>query len=158
MSAELETWEANGRVCIRKVDRNGNLEPVMVNRGRRIQLTEEERRLNQLRAASEEMDPFANGTLSPVRLVEGSEAAEAILSNPNHVTEDDMRELLSGHHKTFEKRLNEFVSPYILRRMIDMAENDDEVEVSTKRMQAIKDRLKEVSHDVEVVELERPLG
>lgn len=150
---EYETWQANGRIVLRKYNRAGTLEEVMVNTNRRIQLTAAERMMNQDRVVDEKMDPFANGTLSPVRLPESSKAStQAIVSSPNTITEDDMLTALTGHHKTFEKKITEISSPYVLRRMLAMAREDD-MDISIKRVEALETRLREVTTgDVPVVE------
>lgn len=147
---EYETWQANGRIVLRKFNRTGNLEAVLVNSGRRIQLTEQERIMNQDRVADESMDPFANGTLSPVRLPDSSkESAQAIVESPNTIGEEDMVKLLDGHHKTFEKKLGEITSPYVVRRMLAIAQSDD-VDVTLKRVEAIESRLRELTSDTDI--------
>lgn len=153
MEQELESWKANGRIVLQKGNNSGQMVPVMVNRGRTIQLTEQERLLIQDMVASEEQDPFMNGTLSPVRLIEGARSTQAILENPNALADEDVVKLLEGHHKTFEKKVSEITSPYVLQRMIDLIDSD-EVDVSTKRLSAVRERLLTVSGNVPVVEIQ----
>lgn len=154
---EYETWQANGRIVLYKTNRLGSMEAVLVNRGRKIQLTEQERIMNQDRVADEKMDPFANGTLSPVRLPDSSkESAQAIVENPNTISEEEMVRILDGHHKTFEKKLADISSPYVVRRMLAIAQGED-VDITVKRVEAIEARLREltVDTDVPVVEHQR---
>jgi hypothetical protein len=154
---EYETWQANGRIVLYKTNRLGSTDAVLVNRGRRIQLTEQERIMNQDRVADEKQDPFANGTLSPVRLPDSSkESAQAIVDNPNTMSEEDMVKILDGHHKTFEKKLAEISSPYVVRRMLAIAQSDD-VDITVKRVEAIETRLRDltVDTDIPVVEHQR---
>lgn len=147
---EYETWQANGRIVLRKFNRVGSLEAVLVNSGRRIQLTEQERIMNQDRVADAAMDPFTNGTLSPVRLPDSSkESAQAIVDSPNTMAEEDMVKLLDGHHKTFDKKLGEITSPYVVRRMLALAQSD-EVDITVKRIEAIETRLRELTSDTDV--------
>jgi hypothetical protein len=138
---DYETWQANGRIVLR-----------------RIQLTEQERMMNQDYVVEERQDPFVNGTLSPVRLPQ-SETTQAFIDNPNTMSEDDMVELLNGHHNTFKKKLDEISSPYAVRRMIAIAKSDD-VDVTIKRVEALESRLRELTgeDDVPVTEHERITG
>lgn len=155
---DYETWEANGRIVLRKFDASGSLQEVLVNAGRRIQLTERERIMNQDRVAEESMDPFANGTLAPVRLPDSSKAsAQALVDSPNTISEEEMRELLVAHHKTFDKKISEITSPYVVRRMLALAENEDdeELEVSMKRIDLIQARLRDLTEDSDVQVVER---
>lgn len=155
---ELETWQANGRIVLRKYGINGAVDEVMVNRGKKIQITEKERRLNQARVIDERSDPFANGTLSPVRLPESSDdSTKAIVESPNAVSDEELRELVdNAHHKTFEKRLGEITSPYVVRRMIKMTSEDD-VDVTLKRVEALETRLRELTADKDVHVVEHVL-
>lgn len=141
---ELETWEANGRVVIRKSDARGNLAPFMVNRGKKFTITSMERELYQDRAASEETDPFKNGLLVPVRLIEGSDAQRLYADNPNTMAEEDIRKLFKSHWKVFEKKVAEISSPYILNRMLAMAEEND-AGVTVRQASLVENRLDEVA-------------
>lgn len=144
--SDIETWEANGRVVLRKVSMDGKgLREVMVNKGRKIQLSAHERELNEERCVEESLNPFVNGTLSPVRLPEideDNESLRAIVENPNTLSESDMQELLTTHHATFDKRMRDVTSPYVVKKLRDMAlESDD---VTAKRLEAIEAKLAEV--------------
>ena len=144
---EYETWQANGRIVLRKLDANGGIQEILVNTGRRIQLTARERQMNSDRVAEEERDPFANGTLSPVRIPDSSkDSAQAIVDSPNTMSDEQLLELVGAHHKTFEKRLTEITSPYVVRRMLAAAQNG-EVDVTLKRVEAIEGRLQELTTD-----------
>jgi hypothetical protein len=137
-----ETWEANGRIVIHKTNASGQIMPTMVNRGKRFTITAVEREAYGDRAASEKQDPFKNGLLSPVRLIEGSEAERFYADHPNTMTEEDMQKLFKGHWKTFEKRIGEVSSPFILNRMLEMAKSDENATV--KQQQTIEARLEEI--------------
>lgn len=152
---EMETWKANGRVVLKRYNRLGAMETVLLNTNKTINLTAEERMLNQDDVYEEQMDPFANGTLSAVRLPESSkESTQAIVDNPNTMTEEELVETLKGHHKTFEKKLGEISSPYVVKRMVAMAQADeeDELGVSVKRMEQLESRLQELTMgDINVI-------
>ena len=153
---EIETWEANGRVVLKKFDHAGGLRDVLINKGRKVQLTEKERLLNQDYCIEDELDPFVNGTLSIVRLPKvESESLKAIVENPNTMSESEIVELLTVHHATFSAKLDEITSPYIVRKMIAAAESDD-VDVSAKRLEKLEAKLRELTKvPVNVVEHHR---
>jgi predicted HTH transcriptional regulator len=153
MADELETWQANGRIVLRKVDAGGKTQEILVNAGRRIQLTEAERQMNEDRVADDKRNPFTNGTLSPVRIPATSESAQAIVANPNAMTDEDLLELVGAHHKTFEKKIAEVTSPYVVKRMLAAAQTG-EVDVTLKRVEALEAKLAELT-DGEVPVYER---
>jgi hypothetical protein len=144
MDKEIETWEntTKGRVFVRKFDARGQLAGELVGAGRSFHLTPQERRINQEMAASEGLDVFKNGILQPVRLLEGDEDYEEIASNPNHVSDSDIRKMVKSHHKTFEKRLSEIQNPSALQRVLEIAKAED-CSISTEAK--IKTRLQELS-------------
>lgn len=144
MPEETERWEnaTKGRVVVRKFDARGNLGHEMVNPGRAVNLTPQERITNQELAANEELDVFKNGTMQPLRLLDGSEDAQEIASNPNHLSDSDVKSLVKGHHKTLEKRLSEITNPAALQRLLEVAKSEDS---SISTVQKIQDRLTEVA-------------
>lgn len=146
MADELETWQANGRIVLRKIDAGGKTQEILVNAGRRIQLSEAERIMNQDRVADDKRNPFTNGTLSPVRIPDSSESAQAIVANPNAMSDEELLELVAAHHKTFEKKIAEVTSPYVVKRMIAAAQSG-EVDATIKRVEALEARLVELTDD-----------
>jgi hypothetical protein len=137
---EHETWENTGmsRVVLKKYSHSGELVDEMLNGRRKIMVTPHERRLNQELAANKHLDPFANGTLSPVHLIETADDLEEIKANPNLMSETDMKDLLKGHFKKLEARLAEIDSEPILNRLLEVASEED---ASLSKVNAIKTRL-----------------
>jgi hypothetical protein len=82
-----------------------------------------------------------NGILTPIRLIEGSENSAEIASNPNLISEEDMRKLFGQHWKQFQGRVNEITNVTTLSRLLAMT---DEVDATVKQVQVIKDRIAEV--------------
>lgn len=151
--SEVEMWENPGRsrVVVTKLDARGQRRAEMVNGGRKFHITPLERRMNQELAFDEKLDVFKNGTLRPVRLIEGNEDTPIIAANPNHMSDSDMVELLKGHAKTFAKRLTEIENAGTIERLLELAESP-EVDASTSRVQLVRDRLVELTPgDVEEV-------
>ena len=146
---ELEVWTnpTRGVVVVWKHNGAGVLDAELVKPGRTVHLTTFEKRLNQERAASAELDVFANGTLQPVRLIEGDPSEAA--SNPNWLSAGDMAALLQSHHKTFEKRVGEITNAATLERLLEVARDKD---ATVKQVELIRARLSAVSPtDVEDV-------
>lgn len=143
---ELETWEntGNSRVVLKKYSHAGELVDEMLNGRRKVMLTPQERRINQELAANKALDPFSNGILAPVRLIETAEDLEDITSNPNLMSETDMRDLLKGHFKKLEARLTEVDSEPILRRLLEIAQEED---VTLGKVTAIEARLAQFQPD-----------
>lgn len=138
---ELETWQSNikGRVVVSRRGEYGVERDEMVPGGKKLHITPSDRRMNQERAATPELDVFSNGMLVPIQI---GEAASEFASNPNLLTEDDIREIVKGHPKTFEKRLSEIKNLSIVEKMLDIAKEED---CTVKRVEAIQARQDELS-------------
>jgi hypothetical protein len=138
---ELETWknQARGNVVVKKRGEYGIEVDEMVRGGKALHITTADRKMNQERAASSDLDVFTNGMLAPVKV---GEAAAEFAQNPNLMTEDDMVKLVTAHPKTFDKRLAEITNPVIVSRILEIANEQD---CSIKRVEAIQARLEDTS-------------
>lgn len=158
---DLETWEnaTDSRIVLRVRNANsGALEDTIIGGRRRVQLTPGDRRINQEQVATEAQDPFQNGFLAPVRLIEGHEDAAKLSSNPNVISEDEMKALFRGKFETFTARLETITLPITLQRMLRVVEAVPDAQV--RQVNAIQDRLTTLvnpPHEVEIVaEEQRP--
>lgn len=140
----LETWEnvTAARFVIKKFGAKGDLMDEMIGGKKRFHLTTQERHINMELAANDELDPFSNGNLTPVRLLETTDDAEQIASNPNLMSEDEMGSLLKGNVNTLKKRVAEVRNPALLERLKELAVESD---VTIGKVNAINGRLQEVS-------------
>lgn len=152
-----ETWKNSTRskVVLKRQDRLGNLVDEVIAGGKTFHITPNERRLNQEMAISEDMDVFQNGLLSPVRLIETSEDAEEIRSNPNLISESEMTDLYKTKTiATFRDKVEGISNPVVLQRMLELASSDD-VNATVKQVEAVKSHLREIApslySEVEVV-------
>jgi hypothetical protein len=153
---DKETWSniGKGDVFILTYDHKGALRSVPIRAGQSLTISVEERQLNQDRAASSDMDIFSNGRLAPMRLVDSADDYEEIASNPNHLTEADMLEILKSKGKAFSQRLDEISNVIALERMHELA-SDEAINVSMAQFRVLESRLAEVRGDVaEVSEVE----
>lgn len=145
-SQDLETWQNAGRsrVIIKKFAHSGELVDHIIKGQQKLTVTSHERRLNQEMAADKDWDPFDNGTFIPVRLIETAEDLDQIKSNPNLMSEDEMRELLGKHFKQVQARLADIKSEPVLNRLAEIAKEED---VTVGKMDAIQARLAEFKPD-----------
>jgi hypothetical protein len=152
--SDKETWSNNGQgdVFVLTFDHTGKLRSVPIRSGQKLTMTIEERQLNQERAFAKDVDIFHNGRLTPVRLVDTAEDYEEIASNPNHLSEDDMKEILKLKGKTFSSRLETITNVIALERMVDLA-GDDSLGVSMAQFKTLDKRLNDVrgTADVDVI-------
>lgn len=159
----FETWKNTvpGKVVIKRMGRTGELVDEMISGERTFHITPAERRLNQEMAADEFLDFFQNGVLVPVKLIESAEDVEAIKSNPNLVTEDEMKDLIENRRaiKAFQERVESIRNPTALQRMLELAKADDNATV--RQLEVIEARLKQVApslhQEIEVVDA-RPVA
>lgn len=147
-----ETWRnpGQGRIVIMRLDHLGQLrEEEMVGAGKTFTITPLERELNQRLAYSPEQDFFANGTLEPVDLIEGSEAERAFADNPHLVSAQEMQAMVTpvrgakkgAADQAFLERLATITNATTLSRLAQLAEEED---APISRVRAIQRRLAEV--------------
>ena len=142
---DYEVWQSaiRGLIVLKRFDRKGDLINEKVAAGGKVMLLPEERLFNQELAASQEQDMFSNGMLIPLKLVESAEDYEELKGNPNHLTEDDMRVLLSKKADELRAGISEVTNAVTLQRMLAIAEADDDTTIKT--VEVIKNRITEVT-------------
>lgn len=154
----LETWEnaSPGKVWVWKGDaRTGALKDEVIASGQKLMIKNEDRIMNQDMAAQDDLDIFKNGTMMPVRLVDADEQKE-LASNPNFISESEMKDLFSGHWKTFETKVGSITNAGVLQRMLDIS---SDVDAKVRQVEVLKARLTELN-PVPIVEREQspPVG
>jgi len=136
---DKEIWknESAGYVGVNLWGARGEVVQKMVAGGRNLYISTEERtKLNPV--AEGNNDPFKDGTLSVVTMLDDAEDLEEIQANANIITEEEMLALVKGHHKTFEKALVEISSPGVLARIREVAVAEN---VSIGTVTKIDDRI-----------------
>lgn len=149
LAEESEIWRNPGqsRVVVLKLDHRGELNNEEMVRGEgTLVITATERELNSLRAYSPDMDVFRNGTLVPVKLVEGSDIERELAANPNLLADEDMRAAVAkakgrGANEAFLAKLAEITNATTLNRLLAIAEEED---APVSKVRAIQARLAEV--------------
>lgn len=143
---DFEVWQSaiRGLIVIKRFDRKGDPINEAIPAGKTIHITPEERRFNQEIAAEPTLDVFSNGMLVPVKLLDGTEDAEELKDNPNHLTETAMRSLFADKRsrKALEETVSRVSNPITLQRMLALADEED---ATVKQVSFIQDRLAEVT-------------
>jgi hypothetical protein len=140
---QLEAWLNAGksRVFINRYDAKGKIRQELIAPGKTFHLSTAERRLNQEMAANEKLDLFRNGMLQPVRLIEGTEDAQALTENPNLLQQGEEESIFKLHWRTFEKRIAEIDNITTLERILEAATGD----ATVRQINQIKARLLELT-------------
>lgn len=135
----VETWEniASYQNVIIRLDTRGDERQEVINGRRTFMLTAEERIITQDRIMDPKHDPFRNGSFRPIVVPDSIN----IETNPNAMSDDDIRNIFTASDLAFNEWLKTIDSPQTLRRMADLAPDSD---ITMKRYNAIKDRYQEV--------------
>lgn len=157
-----ERWQSTieGVIWVHTFDRNGRDIETAVKAGATIKLLPEERAMNQEMVAEASLDPFLNGHLVPLQLVESADDFHALQGNPNHLTEADMESLLANPKDVagVQASIADVTNAATLQRFLAKA-NADDSNASVRQVRAIEGRLFDVLNppvedDAEVVEIE----
>lgn len=141
-----ERWQStiDGVIWVHTFDRNGRDVEVPIKGGGTIKLLPEEREMNQEYVAEASQDPFLNGYLVPLQLVESADDYESLKGNPNHLTEADMSRLLSNPTdiKSLAAAIAEVTNPATLQRFLYKANEEDDT--TRRQIKTIEARLEVV--------------
>lgn len=148
METTLETWvnPTQSIVVTVKTDHLGQETHTETKPGQKLAITVEDRKMNQERASKEKYDPFTNGLLAPIQIVD-KDAAEKASKNPNQLTEEDLQSLLAATPKEFATRLMAINSEAVLRRLRKVARDAD---IKPSRQEMIQSRLTDVSPSAKI--------
>jgi hypothetical protein len=141
--SDVEIWKnvSRGRRGIIKFDAFGKTTHELIPAGKTVRLTRDERLYYQRNVATESLDIFQNGALVPIQLIDEEDKRE-VANNPNLMSDDELIELFKIHWKKFEAEIKRITNPYALERMIEYAEESENV--SHKKVLIIQERLDEV--------------
>lgn len=137
----VETWRNNmpGKVTITRVGEYGRKVVDIVSGYRTFQVTPQERRMNQAAAASEDLDIFVNGTLSPVELIDGEPDTAALRANPNMLSEDELPKLFQLKGDQFADRVGRITTIAPIARLIELA-RDSRYDATLSQYETLKSR------------------
>ncbi|NUS01922.1 MAG: hypothetical protein HOV97_05085 [Nonomuraea sp.] len=137
----VETWEniAPFQNAIVRLDVRGDEKhEVIQGEKRQFMLTTEERMLTQSKIVEKENDPFRNGAFRPINVPEDV----TIETNPNALSDEEIMEIFGASDFAWSEWMHTIDSPATLNRMIDLADEADNMTV--KRLREIQLRLREV--------------
>lgn len=147
MPEEPERWKNRtvGTAFVLKYDRYHNIGSEIVGPGREVTLSKEEREINQERAASSDLDIFANGIMIPMKIIDPDDQ-KAFAENPHLLSDSELPELLKLSRKAFEVRLKAMTNLYPLLRLKEMTQQED-TKVTVGVVQALDERIKQLTPD-----------
>ena len=139
-ATDLETWknQARGGTGIMKYDRYGNPVGERVPPGGTTTVTPRERRLNHDRSVSDELDPFKNGRLVAIRLLDSEPDTIALKANPNGMSDTEIDKLFEMSTQEMSDRLDSVSNPLVLERAKAKAEEKD---ATLRQVKVIDDHL-----------------
>lgn len=130
----IETWENVGSSVnyIIRENRRGDAEHAEIKGQRQFKLSSYDRMLTEDQILDLRNNPFKNGSFRPVIVPENVN----IESNPNAMSEEDIRSLFKASDTAWDEWMDMIDSPSTLQRMIDMAD-DGECDLSHRRYQQL---------------------
>ncbi len=151
-SGEWETWlNPNAYpIYLMITERNGAKVDRAVRPGAKVEIRASDRRDLQARKLNPKKDPFTNGKLVPVQLIDDPEEFEILANNPNVVEDSEITAFVKGKIAALRDFLAEVENPLIVRRAMDIAGEED---VHPNKVKAIQARLDELDPEKEPVSL-----
>jgi len=142
----VETWEhiSPQQWGIIRFDARGDERPEVISGRQTFKITSEERIVTQDRIRQSVNDPFLNGSFRPV-VVPDSVTVE---SNPNALSDEEIVRILTASDVAWEQWMDTIDSVATVRRMIDLADDNDDV--STKRYRELERKLEAVRGRVQI--------
>lgn len=134
-----ESWrnESLSTVALKRGGEKG-VESFLVEGHRVFHIRPDDRRLNQMEVAAVENDPFSNGLLSNLLVIETDRDAQAIKANPNQLSESDMVDLYKLSFRDFEARLASLSNLVTLTRILAVGREGN---VGVKKIEAVEARI-----------------
>ncbi|QBQ74866.1 hypothetical protein [Caudovirales GX15bay] len=135
----VEVWRnaSAGKVYINRIGEYGRKFSEVISAGRAFQITPTERRLNQSACAQADLDMFTNGTLEPVNLLDDEPDTERLRTNPNLITDRDMRALFRLKGEVFRQRIEQITNTAAIHRLLEAA-RDERYNASLAQFEALK--------------------
>lgn len=136
----VETWEniATRQNGIIRLDARGEERQEVITGRRSFMLTTEERIITEGKVVDPKNNPFQNGDFRPVIVPD----SVTIKSNPNALSDDEIRQMFRVGDVAWPQMLSTIDSIATLRRMLDLAEEDETL--TFRRVRDMENRLVEV--------------
>lgn len=143
-AVDVETWEHTvaGETYITRLDHLGNVQPQrLVGRGKLVNVTPVERRVHENSCAHASANPYRNGRMVPVKLVDSEPDAVELKANPDAMTETAMKALFNSQAATFNKKIAAITNILTLQRLLEVA---GEVDAKSSQIKVIESRIEEI--------------
>lgn len=136
----VETWEniATRQNAIVRLDARGDERPEVIAGRRKFMLTTEERLITENKVLDDKDNPFKNGDFRPVVVPD----TVTIETNPNALSDEEILQMFRVSATAWPKLLATIDSVATLRRMLDLAEGQDDMTI--RRFRDMEERLIEV--------------
>ena len=133
----VETWEniATRQNAIIRLDARGEERQEVITGRRSFMLTTEERLITENKILDAKNNPFKNGDFRPV-IVPDSVSIE---TNPNALSDEEILQMFRVSEAAWPQLLDTIDSIATLRRMLDMAEEQDDL--TMRRYRDMEERL-----------------
>lgn len=137
----IETWQnvSEGTYYVIEFDARNDPTMVGVEGGREFKLTTEERIVTEDKCVEAKNNPFRNGAFRPIMVPEQYVPER----NPNALSNEQIEKMFAASEMAFSEFLDGIDSPATLRRALALGEDHDQL--STKRLNQIRDRFREVN-------------
>ncbi len=112
----------------------------LVPAGKTVTLTPAERRLNENKVSREAYNPFTNGQLRPMFLLEDDPDYERLMGNPNVLTDQEIKKIFRLGGERFYDRIEQIDHPTVLEKLRELAE-DPRTKATVHQMQMITSRI-----------------
>lgn len=136
----VETWQnvASYQNGVIKLDIRGDEKQEIVQGDREFYITTEERLLTQAKILDKANDPFRNGAFRPVVVPDDV----TIETNPNALSDEEIMGIFEASDFAWTEWMAVIDSPATLNRMIDLADQAENLTV--RRLREVQLRLREV--------------
>lgn len=138
----VEEWESvsDAQNYVIREDRRGDEVPVHIAGSMKFKITTYERILTQDRIRDKHFDPFTNGQFRPIMVPE----TITIQTNPNALSDEDIARIFVASDIAWDAYLDTIDSAATLRRMIDLAENQEH-DLSLRRYRSLEQKEQQVN-------------
>jgi len=142
----VERWEhispANWGVI--KLGPRGDEIQETISGRRTFTITTEERMITEDKIRNPKLNPFINGSFRPIIVPDSVNKT----TNPNALSDEEIVNILHASDVAFDEWLKTIDSDGTLKRMVEIAENDDEI--SLKRFRVLEERMASLREELRI--------
>lgn len=140
----VEEWENVSPMVnyIIRLDVRGEPQQEAVEGPRKFKITTEERILTEDKILERKHNPFRNGCFRPITVPDEI----SIESNPNALSNEEILKIFRSSDLAWEGWMDTLDSPATLQRMVDLAEEAEEI--SLRRYRQLQDRHRQIAGEL----------